>query len=89
MLDRIALLLFVLGVAVLSYLYTAWHRQGSAFFRPRSCAMPSLPGKQMAAAIANEFDTLPSGALAFESGSIPSSTARDPADAPPPGGRSS
>jgi Arylsulfotransferase (ASST) len=65
MLDRVALLLFVLGFVFLSYLYGVASSRFSLF--PYEIVRDAwVAGKALREAIEAEFDEMPPGALAFE-----------------------
>jgi Arylsulfotransferase (ASST) len=84
MLDRVALLLFVLGVAFLSYLYGVASSRFSLF--PYEIVRDAwVAGKALREAIAAEFDEMPPGALALETGSSSAQAAERMADAERPG----
>ena len=82
MLDRVALLLFVLGFAFLSYLYGVASSRFSLF--PYEIVREAwIAGKALREAIAAESVDMPPGALAFETGSASSQSAQTMADARP------
>ena len=65
--GSLALLLFVLGVAFLSYMYGVASSRFSLF--PYEMVSDAwVAGKALREAIAAEFDDMPPGALAFETG---------------------
>jgi hypothetical protein len=82
MLDRVALLLFVVGVAFLSYLYGVASSRFSLF--PYEVVHDAwVAGKALREVVAAEFNDMPPGALAFAPGSAASESAQGMPDIRP------